>query len=72
MRFWKFEGGDGSCLVNLSGHHGSHAIWSVAFSPDGQTVASGAWNGIFKPSRNGFHLPFVRRNNSFLLTRTFI
>ena len=40
VRLWSVEdGGDGSCLIELLGHHEGGA-YSVAFSPDGQTIAS--------------------------------
>jgi WD40 repeat protein len=37
VRLWSVDDGDGSCLVNLSGHHAYGAV-SLAFSPDGQTL----------------------------------
>jgi WD40 repeat protein len=36
----------GQLLHTLTGH--SHAVWSVAFSPDGQTLASGNYDRTIK------------------------
>ncbi|WP_019503834.1 CHAT domain-containing protein [Pleurocapsa sp. PCC 7319] len=42
----------------LSGHHG--AVWGVAFSPDGQTIASTSWDNTIKLwSRNGKELKTI-------------
>jgi len=40
---WQF---DGQQLVILKGHSGW--IWSIAFSPDGQTIASGSFDSSVK------------------------
>jgi WD40 repeat protein len=47
VRLWNIEGGDGSCLVTLSGHHSEH-VYSLVFSPDGETLASGSKEGIVR------------------------
>jgi WD40 repeat protein len=42
IRLWDVDAEDGSCLVNLSGHHTHHDVTSVEFSSDGRTLASGS------------------------------
>ena len=38
IKLWTVKTGE--CLSTLNGHHNS--VWLVAFSPDGQTLASGS------------------------------
>ena len=40
MRVWRVSTGE--LLNSLRGH--TNAVWSVVFSPDGKTIASGSWD----------------------------
>jgi WD40 repeat protein len=44
VRLWRVA--DGRLLRTLEGHTGS--VQSVAFSPDGQTLASGSWDNTVR------------------------
>jgi WD40 repeat protein len=47
IRLWDVVVDDGSCLSNLSGHHNARfaaMMTTVAFSPDGWTLASGSYD----------------------------
>src|SRR5205085_6354369 len=42
VRLWDVE--SGQVLAELRGHR--ETVWTVAFSPDGRTLASGDWAGV--------------------------
>ncbi|MFM6250725.1 MAG: WD40 repeat domain-containing protein, partial [Dolichospermum sp.] len=44
IKIW--DGRTGNLLRTLSGH--SNWVWSVAWSPDGRTLASGSWDNTIK------------------------
>ncbi len=43
-RLWRVA--DGTLLATLTGH--TDQVTSVAFAPDGQTLASGSWDGTVR------------------------
>jgi len=44
VRLWRAA--DGALLRTLEGH--TAGVWSVAFSPGGETLASGSWDNTVR------------------------
>ena len=59
------------CLKTLQGH--SNGIWSVAFSPQGTTIASGSQDGVvwFWDSRTGKYLAGLQGHTSWVWSVAF-